>query len=219
MDASNAFNALNRAAALHNVRISCPTIATYAINTYRLPARLFILGGKELTSAEGTMQGDPLAMSLYAISVQPLISILQSSSETRQCWFADDATGSGSLEDIKKWWNALLKHGPDVGYFPNAMKCWLITKPDKEVAARILFDGTAFNLTARGLRETLERGANTAPDGRLDIHARGVWERQRSAFVDVRVFHPNADFIEISHLSKSIANMRMRRNASTPLEF
>lgn len=84
VDASNAFNALNRAAALHNVRISCPTIATYAINTYRLPARLFILGGKELTSAEGTTQGDPLAMSLYAISVQPLISILQNSSESRQ---------------------------------------------------------------------------------------------------------------------------------------
>ena len=41
--------------------------------------------------------------------------------------------------------------------------------------------------------ETLERGANTAPDTRLDIHARGVWERQRSAFFDVRVFHPNAD--------------------------
>ena len=65
VDAPNAFNALNRAAALHNVRISCPTIATCAINNYRLPARLFILGGKELTSAEGTTQGEPLAMSLY----------------------------------------------------------------------------------------------------------------------------------------------------------
>ena len=41
--------------------------------------------------------------------------------------------------------------------------------------------------------ETLERGANTAPDTCLDVHARGVWERQRSAFFDVRVFHPNAD--------------------------
>ena len=41
--------------------------------------------------------------------------------------------------------------------------------------------------------ETLERGANTAPDVRLDIHARGVWERQGSAFFDVQVFHPNAD--------------------------
>ena len=32
------------------------------------------------------------------------------------------------------------------------MKCWLITKPDKEGAARILFDGTAINVTARGHR-------------------------------------------------------------------
>ena len=35
IDASNEFNSLNRASALHNVRIICPTIATYAINTYR----------------------------------------------------------------------------------------------------------------------------------------------------------------------------------------
>ena len=41
--------------------------------------------------------------------------------------------------------------------------------------------------------ETLNRGASRAPDARLDIHARGFWERQRSAFFDVRVCHPNAD--------------------------
>ena len=41
--------------------------------------------------------------------------------------------------------------------------------------------------------ETLNHGANKACDARLDIHARGFWERQRSAFVDVRVCHPNAD--------------------------
>lgn len=33
IDASNAFNALNRAATLHNIRVLCPPIATYAINT------------------------------------------------------------------------------------------------------------------------------------------------------------------------------------------
>ena len=41
--------------------------------------------------------------------------------------------------------------------------------------------------------ETLNHGANKAPDARLDIHARGFWERQRSAFFDVRLCHPNAD--------------------------
>ena len=76
IDASNAFNALNRAAALHNIRILCPIIAIYAINTYRQPARLFVIGGKEIVSAEGTTQGDPLAMGLYGLSIQPLTSSL-----------------------------------------------------------------------------------------------------------------------------------------------
>ena len=41
--------------------------------------------------------------------------------------------------------------------------------------------------------ETLNREANRAPDARLDIRARSFWERQRSAFFDVRVCHPNAE--------------------------
>ena len=50
VDASNAFDSPNRAAALHNVRVICPIIAIYAINTYRAPARLFITGGKKSSS-------------------------------------------------------------------------------------------------------------------------------------------------------------------------
>ena len=41
--------------------------------------------------------------------------------------------------------------------------------------------------------EELNRGANKAPDAQLDVHARGFWDRQQSAFFDVRVCHPNAD--------------------------
>ena len=43
VDASNAFNSLNRAAALHNIRVLCPLIATYVTNPYRVPARLLWL--------------------------------------------------------------------------------------------------------------------------------------------------------------------------------
>ena len=41
--------------------------------------------------------------------------------------------------------------------------------------------------------ETLNHGANKAPDARLDIHARGFWERQRSALFHVRLCQPNGD--------------------------
>ena len=147
IDASNAFNSLNRSAALHNLRILCPTLAIFAINTYREPARLFIIGGQEIQSAEGTTQGDPMAMGLYAVSVQPLISRLNLSSTARQCWFADDASASGSLEELKKWWDELVIDGPQLGYFPNAKKCWLITKPEKEDLAKAMFGSTAINIS------------------------------------------------------------------------
>ena len=39
----------------------------------------------------------------------------------------------------------------------------------------------------------LARGANQAPDARLDVQCRGFWERQRAAFFDIRVCHPNVD--------------------------
>ena len=41
--------------------------------------------------------------------------------------------------------------------------------------------------------EVLARGANKAPDARLDVHARGFWARQSSAYFDIRVCHPNAE--------------------------
>ena len=41
--------------------------------------------------------------------------------------------------------------------------------------------------------EQLNRGSNKAQDARLDIHARGFWGPQSSAFFDVRVCHPNAE--------------------------
>ena len=126
---SNAFNSLNRAAALNNIRVLCWLIATYVTNTYRVPTRLFVVGGSELKSAEGTTQGDPLAMPAFAISLQPLISLLHNRSTAKQCWFADDATGAGPLEEVKQWWDELREAGPPLGNYPNSKKCWLVVKP------------------------------------------------------------------------------------------
>ena len=41
--------------------------------------------------------------------------------------------------------------------------------------------------------EERARGTNQANDALLDVHCRGFWERQRAAFFDIRVCHPNAE--------------------------
>ena len=78
---------------------------------------------RDIISAEDTTQGDPRSMSVYATSLQTLMMQLHISSAAKQCWFAGDATGSGSLQDVRKWWDELLENGPPLGYFPNAKKC------------------------------------------------------------------------------------------------
>ena len=61
--------------------------------------------------------------------------------------------------------------------------------------------------------EVLTRGTNKAPDARMDIQARGFWERQKSAFFDVRVCQPYADSYEdLSPKHIYIARTKTRRN-------
>ena len=194
IDASNAFNSLNRASALHNVAVLCPTLATYATNTYRAPARLFVMGGKELKFTEGTTQGDPLAMSLYAISLQPLITHLNLSSNAKQCWYADDATGAGSLEELRRWWDGLNEMGPSLGYYPNAKKCWLVTKPEKENEAKEVFGDTAINISTQGQKHL---GAVLGSRTHLEEYVKGKvedWVEQVAKLAEFAAANPQASY-------------------------
>ena len=76
MDAENAFNSINRKVMLHNLKLICPVIATYISNCYIYPARLFIIGGGELFSKEGTTQGDPTSMDANALGILPVLQFL-----------------------------------------------------------------------------------------------------------------------------------------------
>ena len=67
-------------------------------------------------STEGTTQGDPLAMAMYALAVTPLIYHLRSSDPTvSQVWYAYDATGVGKCTVFQKWWDTLSQLGPLFG--------------------------------------------------------------------------------------------------------
>ena len=61
---------------LHNLKVICPIIATFIINCYATPLRLFIVSGGEILSSEETTQGDRTAMGTYALGILSLIKFL-----------------------------------------------------------------------------------------------------------------------------------------------
>ena len=73
IDATNAFSCMNRSVALHKIRITCPIISKYLINTYCHPSKLFVAGGGVILSKEGTTQGDLLAMPWYSLNYVSII--------------------------------------------------------------------------------------------------------------------------------------------------
>ena len=81
-----------------NILRLCPSFATIVINSYHSDSSLFI-DGETLLSQEGTTQGDPMAMEIYAIGILPLIHHLADES-VKQSWFADDASVGGNLVGI-----------------------------------------------------------------------------------------------------------------------
>ena len=156
VDATNAFNSINRKASLHNIDISCPAISIYIYNCYVVPARLFIIGGKEIPSTEGTTHGDPTAMATYALGLTPMMdSLLLDISEPnrpKMAVFADDLTVAGKLTQIKTWWEHMKKIGPKYGYDPQTVKSFLIVKEQYAQNARALFNDTDIKVTYAGKR-------------------------------------------------------------------
>ena len=126
------------------------TTGHHSNNTYRGDTQLFI-DGDTLLSREGTTQGDPLAMAMYAIGILPLINQLNPL-PAKQAWFADDATAEGQIQHLHDWWTSLNHNGPSFGYHANPAKTWLIIKAEHLPSATKLFQGTGVNITTNGKR-------------------------------------------------------------------
>ena len=150
VDASNAFNTLNREVLLHNIPYICPAMSTYVRNCYCTPSRLFILGGSELHSTEGTTQGDPFAMPVYAVGLTTLLPLIKSTIEVKHVAYADDLGGLGKLIEIRSWWDNVCKFGPLLGYYPEPSKSWLIVKEELAADAMQIFHDTEIKITTEG---------------------------------------------------------------------
>ena len=54
---------------IKNILHLCPSLGRVLVNTYRLGVNMYI-GGESIMSVEGTTQGDPMAMAMYALGTQ-----------------------------------------------------------------------------------------------------------------------------------------------------
>ena len=148
VDASNAFNCLNRQTTLLNCGSVCPALSHILINTYRNNSQLFV-DGQCILSKEGTTQGDPLAMAMYAIGTQPLIHRLDGIA--KQVRYADDSAAGSKLVRLR-WWDLLVEIGPQYGYFLNGSKTHVLAKPHHVEAAKEIFKGTGIVISTEGER-------------------------------------------------------------------
>ena len=144
---------MNRSAAMPNILIIFKEISLYVINTYRSPSRLFICGGGEILSREGTTQGDPLAMPWYSVNTFIIIHSLRNDKPmVTQVWLADDSAGAGKISSLFSWYKYLEKEGKKYGYIVNGSRSWLITKSESLATEAKLLFGKEVNITGEGKR-------------------------------------------------------------------
>ena len=220
VDASNAFNSLNRLTALHNIRHLCPSLATVLINSYRTPTQLFI-DGDVLYSSEGTTQGDPLAMPMYALATIPLIKKLHSTiDDVRQVWYADDASAAGTVNSLYQWWTQLALLGPKFGYFANDVKTWLVTKEAHFSTASALFANTGVQVTTEG-RPYLGSAIGSREFTISHVQEKvGQWTQELENLATIAMTQPHAAYAAFTHglTSKWSYLTRTTRDVSSLLQ-
>ena len=90
-------------------------------------------------------------MPTYALAIIPLMTTLslplQTDDKVKQSAYADDLTGAGSIDQLKRWWDMVVYFGRFLGYNAKASKSWLIVKPEYLDIVQIVFKDAGINIT------------------------------------------------------------------------
>ena len=175
----------------------------FASNLYQPKARLFVLGGAEIASSEGTTQGGPESMAIYALATVPLLNKLKSTQPeqdpTRHAAYADDTIGAGKITNLRIWWDAICEYGPHFGYFINAEKSWIIIKPHQQAEAENVFQGTGIKLTTDGQRHLgAALGSNMFREDFVNNLVE-AWVKQISVLSKIAKIDPHSAYTAYTH--------------------
>jgi hypothetical protein len=123
LDFSNAFNCIHRDAVLLAVHDKLPEIFNFCHLAYA-QSSLLVFGDFQILSEEGIQQGDPLGPLLFCLTIQPLLSSLQSS---LTIGFMDDVTLGGRVDVVANDIQHINCFGATLGLNLNITKCELIS--------------------------------------------------------------------------------------------
>ena len=179
-----------------NSQSVCPSLAPVIINTYRDPTSLFV-GGETILLLEGTTQGDPLGLAIYAIGSQPLVKSL--TGIAKQAWFADDSAAGSSLEKLSQWWEELSWIGPLYGYYPNSSKTKLLVKPTFQDKANEFFGNIGVQITTEGGKYLGGTIGTEIFQQAFVANKVDEWMKELEALIHIAQSQPHAAYAAFTH--------------------
>ena len=119
IDASNAFNRFSRQKMLDLLPQHCPMLARFINMIYGGEPPPLMYGPFRLASLEGAQQGDPAAMLLFGLVIQPMLKKMSAECPDLllNIFYADDGTLIGSPEAVARALALIEREGPAVGYY------------------------------------------------------------------------------------------------------
>ena len=174
-----------------------PSLPCILINTYREHTDLYV-DGTTILSKEGTTQGDPLAMPMYALAILPLIHHVNH--DIDQIWYADDATATGKItHNLLTWWDKLVSLGPAHGYHVSASKTCLVAKQSHQAAALSAFHDTQITITAEGKPHLgAALGTLTSVQHYVKRKVEG-WAQELNQLASIAANNPHAAYAAFTH--------------------
>ena len=162
-----------------------------------------------MPSSEGTTQGCPAAMPIYAIGIIPLMSaiiiftvdkeITLSTEKVKQVAFADDLAGAKKLSALRTWWDNTIETGKFVGYYAKPSKSWLIVKEQYLEIANQIFDGAGIKIITTGKRHLGAVIGNEAFKQEYVCEKIEEWVLEIESLAEIALIEPHAAYAAYVH--------------------
>ena len=150
-------------------------------------------------------------MAMYAIGLSKLqTQIRHEMTEVKQVAYADDLTGAGKIEKLRKWWDLIQEHGPPQGYSPNERKSVLIVKQEYHQVAQQRFRDTDVKITSEGEKHLGAAIGTTEFKEKYVKENVGKWVSEIHSLVEMAKAEPHAAYSAFTFGIKHRWNYLMR---------